>query len=441
MGRTLIVEADGGSRGNPGPAGYGALVRDGATGAVLAERARYLGVTSNNVAEYSGLVAGLVAAREIDAEARVLVRMDSKLVVEQMSGRWKIKHEDMRRLAAEAATVLPPTQVAYEWVPRSENSAADALANEAMDTGGDIARDFPSGATDVSSPAVDRVGDVSLPAALVAGSDAKDALAAATDSQTTDSQTTDAPTADGIEPTEPGPRSDAGPAFDTPSRPSGARARFDGAEPLTVVLVRHGQTPLTVAGAYSGSSVPGPSLTARGRVQAAQAADLVHRIGRDRWPDLPKPSEIVASPMVRAQETARSVGRRLGLHVRTDERFAEVHFGEWEGLTAAQIAERWAGQPEKWLLSGTDVAPGGESMADVGDRVWASLQDLLAQGTGRTVVVVGHAVQVRAAVGRAIEAPPTRWAGLRVPPGSVSIVRLWADGATELTVLGCPTEP
>ncbi|MHA7134218.1 bifunctional RNase H/acid phosphatase [Oerskovia turbata] len=435
MGRTLIVEADGGSRGNPGPAGYGALVRDGATGAVLAERARYLGVTSNNVAEYSGLVAGLVAAREIDAEARVLVRMDSKLVVEQMSGRWKIKHEDMRRLAAEAATVLPSAQVAYEWVPRSENSAADALANEAMDTGGDIARDFPSGAADVSSPAVDRVGDASR-AAREAGSVAEDALAAATDSQTTDS-----PTADGIEPTAPRAPSETGPAFDTPSRPSGARARFDGAEPLTVVLVRHGQTPLTVAGAYSGSSVPGPSLTARGRVQAAQAADLVHRIGRDRWPDLPKPSEIVASPMVRAQETARSVGRRLGLHVRTDERFAEVHFGEWEGLTAAQIAERWEGQPEKWLLSGTDVAPGGEAMVDVGDRVWAGLQDLLAQGTGRTVVVVGHAVQVRAAVGRAIEAPPTRWAGLRVPPGSVSIVRLWADGATELTVLGCPTEP
>lgn len=176
-------------------------------------------------------------------------------------------------------------------------------------------------------------------------------------------------------------------------------------------------------------------------MQAAQAADLVHRIGRDRWTDLPKPSEIVASPMVRAQETARAVSRRLGLHVTTDERFAEVHFGEWEGLTAGQIAERWEGHPERWLMSGTEVAPGGESMADVGDRVWAGLQDLLARGTGRTVVVVGHAVQVRAAVGRAIDAPPSRWAGFRVPPGSVSIVRLWADGATELTVVGCPSEP
>jgi ribonuclease H / adenosylcobalamin/alpha-ribazole phosphatase len=410
MGRTLIVEADGGSRGNPGPAGYGALVRDADTGAVLAERARYLGVASNNVAEYSGLVAGLTAVREIDPEARVVVRMDSRLVVEQMSGNWQIKHEDMRRLAAEATSVLPPAQVTYEWVPRAENSAADALANEAMDTGGDIARDFP-GATPGASPG-DSAGDTPR---VAPGQDAPAS----------------------------GPDGDqqAQPVFDTPTRPSGARARFDGAEPLTVVMVRHGQTPLTVAGAYSGSSVPGPSLTARGRVQAAQAADLVYRIGRDRWTDLPKPTEIVASPMIRAQETARSVGRRLGLHVRTDERFAEVHFGDWEGLTAAQITERWEGHPEKWLLSGTDVAPGGESMADVGDRVWAALQDLLAAGTGRTVVVVGHAVQVRAAVGRAVDAPPSRWAGFRVPPGSVSIVRLWADGATELTVAGCPSEP
>ncbi|KZM34984.1 bifunctional RNase H/acid phosphatase [Oerskovia enterophila] len=413
MVRSLIVEADGGSRGNPGPAGYGALVRDATTGTVLAERARYLGVVSNNVAEYSGLVAGLKAARGIDPEARVLVRMDSKLVVEQMSGRWKIKHDDMRRLAAEAALVLPPSQVSYEWVPRADNSAADKLANEAMDTGGQIARDYPD-------PAVGEAHD---------------------DQSRGEDQGRRAEETSGAVDSSARPATDDAAAFDTPSRPSGARARFDGAEPLTVVLVRHGQTPLTVAGAYSGSSVPGPSLTARGRVQAAQAADLVYRIGRDRWTDLPRPTAIVASPMVRAQETARAVGRRLGLHVGSDDRFAEVHFGEWEGLTAPQIAERWDGHPERWLTSGTEVAPGGESMADVGDRVWAGLQDLLARGTGRTVVVVGHAVQVRAAVGRAIEAPPSRWAGFRVPPGSVSILRLWADGATELTVVGCPSEP
>ncbi len=101
----LIVEADGGSRGNPGPAAYGAVVKDAETGSVLDERADVIGVASNNVAEYRGLIAGLEAARAIDPDATVEVRMDSKLVVEQMSGRWQIKHPDMRLLAREARDV------------------------------------------------------------------------------------------------------------------------------------------------------------------------------------------------------------------------------------------------------------------------------------------------------------------------------------------------
>ncbi|MFE2299032.1 bifunctional RNase H/acid phosphatase [Streptomyces sp. NPDC059445] len=133
--REFIVEADGGSRGNPGPAGYGSVVIDAATGETLAERAEYIGVATNNVAEYRGLVAGLEAARDLDATARVRVRMDSKLVVEQMSGRWKIKHPDMKPLAARAAGVLPGSQVTYEWMPRERNKHADRLANEAMDAG------------------------------------------------------------------------------------------------------------------------------------------------------------------------------------------------------------------------------------------------------------------------------------------------------------------
>ncbi|MFF4327326.1 reverse transcriptase-like protein, partial [Streptomyces sp. NPDC001591] len=133
--RRFVVEADGGSRGNPGPAGYGAVVLDPVTGETLAERAEFIGVATNNVAEYRGLIAGLKAARELDPDAEVRVRMDSKLVVEQMSGRWKIKHPGMRPLAAEAATILPRGQVTYEWIPRERNKHADRLANEAMDAG------------------------------------------------------------------------------------------------------------------------------------------------------------------------------------------------------------------------------------------------------------------------------------------------------------------
>lgn len=133
-GRRLVVEADGGSRGNPGPAGYGAVVLDGEPGGpVLAEVAKSIGRATNNVAEYGGLLAGLQAARAIDPGATVLVRMDSKLVVEQMSGRWKVKHADMQRLWQEAQAVWPRGSVRFEWIPRALNSHADRLANEAMD--------------------------------------------------------------------------------------------------------------------------------------------------------------------------------------------------------------------------------------------------------------------------------------------------------------------
>ena len=133
--RRLIVEADGGSRGNPGPAGYGALVRDAGTMEVLATESEFIGIATNNVAEYSGLIAGLRAAARIDPHASVLVRMDSRLVVEQMSGRWKIKHPDMKplaRTATEAARGF--SAITYEWVPRERNKDADRLANEAMDS-------------------------------------------------------------------------------------------------------------------------------------------------------------------------------------------------------------------------------------------------------------------------------------------------------------------
>jgi ribonuclease H / adenosylcobalamin/alpha-ribazole phosphatase len=132
--RRLLVEADGGSRGNPGPAGYGALVRDAVTGEVLAEISDFLGLATNNVAEYSGLIAGLRAAAGLAPGADTEVRMDSKLVVEQMSGRWRIKHPALRPLAAQAAQAARALgRVTYTWVPRERNTRADRLANQAMD--------------------------------------------------------------------------------------------------------------------------------------------------------------------------------------------------------------------------------------------------------------------------------------------------------------------
>jgi len=133
-GRRLIVEADGASRGNPGPASYGAVVRDAATGEVLVEVAEAIGTATNNVAEYRGLIGGLRAAYAVDPQAQVEVRMDSKLVVEQMAGRWGIKNPGLRSLALEVRRVLSGgDQLTWTWVPRARNSHADRLANEALD--------------------------------------------------------------------------------------------------------------------------------------------------------------------------------------------------------------------------------------------------------------------------------------------------------------------
>lgn len=131
--RELVVEADGGSRGNPGVAAGGSVVIDPVTGEVLAELGVYVGITTNNVAEYNGMMAGVRRALEIDPTAVLHVRLDSKLVVEQMSGRWKIKNAALADLAAEARSILSGTPVSFEWIPREQNSRADRMANESMD--------------------------------------------------------------------------------------------------------------------------------------------------------------------------------------------------------------------------------------------------------------------------------------------------------------------
>jgi len=133
----VIVEADGGSRGNPGPAGYGSVVWSADHSVVLAEAKQAIGQATNNVAEYRGLIAGLKEAAKLHATA-VAVSMDSKLVVEQMSGRWKVKHPDLVALNAEARRLASQfDRISYAWIPRAENSHADRLANEAMDAAAD----------------------------------------------------------------------------------------------------------------------------------------------------------------------------------------------------------------------------------------------------------------------------------------------------------------
>lgn len=141
------VEADGGSRGNPGPAGYGAVVFTADHGAVLAEAKQAIGHATNNVAEYRGLIAGLEEAASLGA-TEVAVSMDSKLVVEQMSGNWKVKHPDLIGLNRQARALAAQfDRISYRWIPRAQNSHADRLANEAMDAASTEVRTNPAGWT------------------------------------------------------------------------------------------------------------------------------------------------------------------------------------------------------------------------------------------------------------------------------------------------------
>ena len=132
----VIVEADGASRGNPGAAAGGCVLINPETAEVIARAGVVCGHASNNVAEYRGMIEGIAIAQEIAPEATVHVRMDSKLVVEQMSGRWKIKHPDMQDLAKQARELIAGTSVTFEWIPREENARADAAANAALDRQG-----------------------------------------------------------------------------------------------------------------------------------------------------------------------------------------------------------------------------------------------------------------------------------------------------------------
>ncbi len=124
--------ADGGSRGNPGPAASGAVLY-AEDGSQLAEVGEYLGVATNNVAEWRALVAGLAKARELAADA-IVIRMDSELVVRQVTGVYKVKHADLIPLASQAKALLRGfASVDIGHVPRAQNKAADAVVNRVLD--------------------------------------------------------------------------------------------------------------------------------------------------------------------------------------------------------------------------------------------------------------------------------------------------------------------
>ncbi|MCX4749418.1 bifunctional RNase H/acid phosphatase [Kitasatospora sp. NBC_01287] len=385
--RRFVVEADGGSRGNPGPAGYGAVVRDGETGRIIAEAAEYIGRATNNVAEYKGLIAGLRAAHSIDPTAAVDVRMDSKLVVEQMSGRWKIKHPDMQPLAAEARAVFPRGQVSYAWIPRERNKDADRLANEAMDAGKAGRQWEPK-----ARPA----------AAGLAG-----------------------PEPAAVEPlAEPA----AEPLAEPAAPKAGWAAAADLGTPTTFVLLRHGETALTPQKRFSGSTGSDPELSEKGRWQAERAAEALAARGSVQ--------AVVSSPMLRTRQTAEEVARQLGLPVRIEEGLRELDFGAWEGLTFAEAQERHPEDLAAWLAS-TKARPTGssESFALLTQRVGVARDKILARYAGKTVLVVSHVSPIKTLVRLALGAPPDAVYRMELAAASLCAVQYYSDGNASLRLL------
>ncbi len=367
--RRVLIEADGGSRGNPGPAAYGAVLRDADTGAVIAEDGTMIGVATNNVAEYSGLIAGLRLAEEFAPGAEIEVRLDSKLLVEQMSGRWKIKHPDMRPLAAEANR-LAPFGTTYTWVPREQNQYADRLANEALDGrrhGVTVAGEAPG-----------------------------------TDSLIEEIESPD----------------EAPPSVQTQVRGWSAAA----GAPTTLVLLRHGVTAHTVEKRFSGGlASANPGLSDDGRAQVRAAAEWLAPLAE-------KVDAVIASPVRRTLESAEILAGILNKSVEVEPGFAEMEFGAWDGMTFSEVAEQHRDGLDEWLGS-LDASPGGgESFREVEQRVLGGLQRLLDAHGGKTVVVVSHVTPIKTLVAHAVDAPLDAVFRMELSPASVSVVSFFRGG-------------
>ncbi|MBV8965516.1 MAG: bifunctional RNase H/acid phosphatase [Mycobacteriaceae bacterium] len=342
----LIVEADGGSRGNPGPAGFGSVVWSHDHSAVLAEIKEAIGIATNNVAEYRGLIAGLTEAARLGA-TEVEARLDSKLVVEQMSGRWKVKHPDIASLHAQARDIASDfDRVSFTWVPREKNSHADRLANEAMDA-----------------------------AAAVA-----------------------------------------------PSAPGWTGAQ---GAPTRILLLRHGQTELSVQRRYSGRG--NPALTGLGRRQAEAAADYIARRGGI--------AAVITSPLQRAYDTAAAVAKALKVDVTVDDDLIETDFGAWEGLTFAEAAERDPELHPNWLRDNSVSPPGGESFASVQERVRRVCDRIIAEYGGATVLVVSHVTPIKTILQLALDAGPSILYRLHLDLASLSIAEFYPDGKSSVRLV------
>jgi probable phosphoglycerate mutase len=344
----------------------------------LVELADHLGTTTNNVAEYTGLLEGLRAALAVDPDAMIEARLDSKLVVEQMSGRWAIKNDALRRIALQARDLVDRERVTYTWVPREKNKAADALANESMDN-------VERGRSGRVLRVLDDSGDA----------------ASTLDSEVLDSGATQG-------------------AARTP-RPAIVGWGPDLGPPTVTVVVRHGVTAHSLERRFSGSGGQfDPPLVAEGIGQAElAAAELERRGGGD---------VLVSSPMLRTRQTADILGAAIGLAPIVVDGLQEGDFGEWDGFTFGEVMARWPQEMSAWLSSPDVAPPGGESLRQISTRVSRALDQVLAEHTGRKIVVAAHVGTIRAMTARALGSPLESMNRMELAPASITTLTWYGDG-------------
>lgn len=393
----VFVYADGGSRGNPGIAGAGSLVIDAESKDTLAQIVyAFSGKASNNVAEYRGLIEGLRAAGQLGA-SEVYVFMDSKLVVEQMSGRWKIKHPDMQKLALEAREMARGFQrVTYTWVPRAQNKDADELSNVAMDASAAGAGDGIVADKSIL-PATKKQEVAAEPETLFDVSSTDPASRNADEVGTSSSRGADE-------------------VGTTPGEWCGATET-----PTRVILLRHGQTAMSAASQYAGHR--DAELTDLGHEQVARAAEFIASRGLEV-------DAIISSPLQRCQQTAAAVGRQLNVAVAIDEGLIECDFGDYEGLTFAEADERDEQAHRRWLIDPAVAPPRGESLVDVHARVKKAVARIVDKHRGRTVVLVSHVNPIKSVIADALGADAAMFARLFLDLASITEVDFLGDGAT-----------
>ncbi|WP_044506636.1 bifunctional RNase H/acid phosphatase, partial [Mycobacterium simiae] len=265
-------------------------------------------------------------------------------------------------------------RITYTWIPRERNKHADRLANEAMDAAAEI-----------------------------------------------DTETREAATADAAAPetAETGAQTIAPQALSSPGW-TGARGH-----PTRLLLLRHGQTELSVQRRYSGRG--NPELTELGRRQAQAAARYLAARGGI--------AAVISSPLQRAYDTATVAAKALGLDVAVDDDLIETDFGVWEGLTFVEAAERDPELHTRWLRDTSTAPPGGESFDAALERVRRARDRITADYPGATVLVVSHVTPIKMLLRMALDAGPGILYRLHLDLASLSIAEFYSDGASSVRLV------